>query len=60
MHADARHVEPAEPAGAVARQPVARLVRVAELEEHVVPEGGDGGVLRAVWVRVRVRVSGEW
>ena len=46
VHADARHVEPAERARAVPRQPVARLVGVAELVEDVVPERGDRGVLR--------------
>ena len=46
VHADARHVERAEGARAVPRQPVARLVGVAELVEDVVPERGDRGVLR--------------
>ena len=46
VHADARHVERAEGARAVPRQPVARLVGVAELVEYVVPERGDRGVLR--------------
>ena len=54
VHADARHVEPTEGAGAVARQPVARLVCVAKLEEDVIPESGDGGVLRAVRGRGRL------
>ena len=46
VHADARHVERAEGARAVPRQPVARLVGVAELVEDVVPKRGDRGVLR--------------
>ena len=54
VHADTRHVEPTEGAGAVARQPVARLVCVAKLEEDVIPESGDGGVLRAVRGRGRL------
>ena len=57
VHADARHVERAEGARAVPRQPVARLVGVAELVEYVVPERGDRGVLRGEEVGARARAA---